>query len=64
MADDFLEEKGMSKAEQVGAVKRAAAVPVSEMEGNYPYYKASTKGAKLLSKVMFESQMRREMPNG
>jgi hypothetical protein len=54
----------MSPEEQHGAVMRAPAVPVSEMEGNYPYYKASTKGAKLLSKVMFESQMRREMPNG
>jgi hypothetical protein len=64
MTDDFLKEQGMSPEEQHGAVMRASAVPVSEMEGNYPYYKASTKGAKLLSKVMFESQMRREMPNG
>ena len=64
MTDDFLKKQGMSPEEQHGAVMRASAVPVSEMEGNYPYYKASTKGAKLLSKVMFESQMRREMPNG
>jgi hypothetical protein len=64
MAEDFLTEKGMSAEEQFGAVRRAAAVPASEMEGNYPYYKTSGKGAKLLSKVMFESQMRREMPNG
>ena len=56
--EDFLEEKGMSKAEQHGAVMRAAAVPVSELEGYYPYYKTSDS---LLSKVMFESRMRREM---
>ena len=59
---DFLAEKGMSPAEQHGSVMRASAVPASELEGNYPYYKTpNTSGANLLSKVMFESQMRREM---
>ena len=61
MAKDFLAQKGMSAAEQHGAVMRASAVPVSEMEGSYPAYTAPTKGASLLSKAMFESQMRREM---
>lgn len=59
---DFLAENGMSPAEQHGAVMRASAVPVSELEGHYPYYPTpTTKGAGMLSKVMFESQMRREM---
>ena len=62
MVDDFLSEKGMSKAEQHGAVMRAAAVPVSEFEGHYPYYKTSGPSANLLSKALFESRMRREMP--
>ena len=59
--EDFLADKGMSPAEQHGATMRAAAVPVSELEGHYPYYKTTGKSAHLLSKVMFESQMRREM---
>jgi hypothetical protein len=58
---DFLNENGMSPEEQHGAVMRASAVPVSELEGNYPAYKTTTKGASMLSKVMFESQMRKEM---
>jgi hypothetical protein len=58
---DFLNEKGMSPEEQHGAVMRASAVPVSEFEGSYPGYKTTTKGASMLSKIMFESQMRREM---
>lgn len=67
MADessDFLSEGGMSKAEQHGAVMRASAVPVSQFEGYFPMYKATSPGANLLSKVLFESKMRREMNNG
>jgi hypothetical protein len=62
MDKDFLSEGGMTPAEQHGAVMRASAVPVSEMEGYYPYYKTSGKSADMLSKVLFESRMRREMP--
>jgi hypothetical protein len=63
-SSDFLAQKGMSQAEQHGAVMRAAAVPASQLEGDYPLYKATTSGANLLSKVLFESRMRREMNNG
>lgn len=62
MAEDFLSEKGMSPMEQHGAVMRAAAVPVSDLEGYYPYYKTSGPAASALSKALFESMMRREMP--
>lgn len=61
---DFLAENGMSPAEQHGAVMRASAVPASELEGYYPSYETpKTAGASMLSKVMFESRMRREMGN-
>jgi hypothetical protein len=63
-SSDFLAQKGMSTAEQHGAVMRASAVPPSQLEGHYPSYKATTSGANLLSKVLFESRMRREMNNG
>ena len=60
--NDFLIGHGMTPAEQHGAEMRASAVPVSELEGYYPYYETSGRGADLLKKATFESRMRKEMP--
>lgn len=62
MAEDFLSEMGMSKEEQHAATMQAANVPVSDFEGYFPLYKTSGRAASLLSKALFESRMRREMP--
>jgi hypothetical protein len=50
--DDFLEGQGMSKAEQHAATMRAAAVPVSDFEGETPGPGTYTsRGANLLRSV-------------
>lgn len=60
--DDFLSGHGMTAEQQHGAEMRASAVPASDLEGEYPGPGTyTTPGAKLVSRVLWESRMRREM---
>lgn len=60
--DNFLAGHGMTPAEQHAAVMRAAAVPVSDFEGEYQGPGTYTsKGAELLKRKAWESRMRKEM---
>jgi len=58
--DDTLEKHGMSKEEQHAAVMRAAAVPVSDFEGEYKGPGTyNSPGAQYLQRIMWEVRMRR-----
>lgn len=58
--ENLLTEHGMSPIEQHGAVMRAAAVPVSDFEGEYQSLGTyDSPGARLLQRITWESRMRR-----
>jgi hypothetical protein len=60
---DVLSEMGMSPEEQHAAVMNAANVPLSEFEGEYQGIGTyESPAAQRLKKVMWESRMRKEMP--
>lgn len=64
---DFLEGHGMSSMEQHGAEMRAAALPASDFEGEYPSVGTYTSpAAQRLAKVAWESRMRKAVgePDG
>lgn len=59
---DFLTEHGMTLEQQHGATMRAAAVPVSDFEGEYAPLEGFTynsPGARRLRRILWETQMRR-----
>jgi len=60
--NDLLAEHGMTPEQQHGATMRAAAVPVSDFEGEYAPLEGFTynsPGAQFLQRVLWEAQMRR-----
>lgn len=60
--DNFLAGHGMNPAEQHGAVMRASADALSNLEGEYQGPGTYTsKGAQLLQRKAWESRMRKEM---
>lgn len=59
---DFLQGHGMSPMEQHGAEMRAAAVPASDFEGEYPSpWSYTSPAAQLIARKAWESRMRKEM---
>ena len=58
--DDFLAGHGMTPEQQHGATMRAAAVPVSDFEGEYQGPGTyDSPGARLLQRITWESRMRK-----
>lgn len=57
---DILAEHGMTTEQQHGAVMRAAAVPVSDFEGEYQGPGTyDSPGARLLQRITWEARMRK-----
>lgn len=58
--DDFLAASGMTPEQQHAAVMNAAAVPVSDFEGENYIPPGTYNENSLLSRVMWESKMRKQ----